>query len=93
MMNDPYGFALKVLLGSFLGFLTAMIIVGVINFISNDGKSYETRIEEKYNIEVTEINNMKYGGGTVIYRNSEGLLCSADMAENDVLVGENCEQP
>lgn len=92
-MNDEYSLALKVLLGGFLGFLTGMIIVGIINFISNDGKSYETRIEEKYNIEVSEINNMKYGGGTVIYRNSKGVLCSADIAANDVLVGENCEQP
>lgn len=90
---DEMTFFLQVLLFTFLAFLIAVIIAGIINLISNDGKSYETRIEEKYNIEVTEINNMKYGGGTVIYKNSDGQLCSADQAENDVLVGARCGQP
>lgn len=90
---DDMTFFIQMLLSGFIAFLIVVGILGIINLINNDGKSYETRIEEKYNIEVTEINNMKYGGGTVIYRNSEGVLCSADMAANDVLVGANCEQP
>ena len=62
-------------------------------YISNDGKSYETRIEERYKIEVLEENNQENGGGYVVYRNAEGQICSADMAENDVLVGSRCGEP
>lgn len=71
-----------------------IIIVFVAAFgIAGCANDYENRIEEKYNIEVTEINNMKYGGGTVIFLDSEGNICSADQADNDVLVGVRCGEP
>ena len=74
-----------------IAFLLAVIFVSVISAVAVE--PYDQRIEEKYNIEIVEILNQKYGGGYVVFKNEAGELCSADMAKNDVLVGMNCEQP